>query len=66
MLCFNCNSLSFTYTKKKCARCQAETTTNLSVLCENCSNKDKVCAFCLKKVEPIRKRASGRCNCGGK
>lgn len=65
MLCYNCNSLSFLFTKKKCVKCQGEANTNLSVLCESCSSKNKVCAFCLKKIEPIRNK-SGKCNCGSK
>lgn len=67
MICHNCSSLSFMYTKKKCVRCTGETITNLSILCEACSLKDKICAVCLKKIVPQNKRVvTGKCNCGGK
>lgn len=51
MFCTNCSKLAFLYTKRSCIRCQAEILNNLSVLCEKCSESEKVCSVCLKKVQ---------------
>lgn len=51
MLCETCSKLSFQYTKKICIRCQAEVLNNISILCEQCSAKEKQCAACLKKIQ---------------
>lgn len=51
MLCPNCSKLSYQYTNKTCLRCQGSATTTISILCENCSARDKQCAACLKKVD---------------
>jgi len=48
-------------------RCQGAVFNNLSVLCEFCSNTEKLCAVCLKKVISQVERNKGRgCGCGGK
>lgn len=68
MLCQSCSNLLFTYTNRKCLRCQGNALTSISVLCETCSNKDKICAVCLKKTEnsTAKKISSGGCRCGKK
>jgi len=67
MLCPNCTKLAFLQTNKKCMRCQGAVFNNLSVLCEFCSNTEKLCAVCLKKVISQVERNKGRgCGCGGK
>lgn len=67
MLCPNCTKLAFLQTNKKCMRCQGGVFTNLSVLCEFCSNTEKLCSVCLKKVISQAERNKGRgCGCGGK
>lgn len=50
MFCINCSKLVLLYTKKTCIRCQRDIMNNLSVICEFCSNTDKVCSICLKKT----------------
>ena len=63
--------------KKPCHRCQKDVHINLSVICEDCSTKDKVCSACLRKTEDVAQRAklnpakgginpSGGCGCGKK
>lgn len=66
MICSSCSKLSFVYTTKKCVKCSGEAITTLSILCDTCAKKDKVCAVCLKKVDstPIRNKLGG-CRCGG-
>lgn len=67
MLCTNCVKLAFLNTKKSCIKCQGMVYTNISVFCDSCSNTEKQCAVCLKKVisEAVRALKRG-CNCGGK
>lgn len=63
MLCTNCVTLSFLYTKKNCIRCQNEVVTNLAVLCESCSNTEKLCSVCLKKTNNVLNKKQGGCGC---
>jgi hypothetical protein len=50
--------------------CKGAVYNNISVLCESCSNNNKCCAACLKKVysgleNPLYKNYMGGCkNCG--
>lgn len=64
MLCTNCSKLALLYTKKSCIKCQGDVLNNISVLCETCSNVDKVCAVCLKKVQTylVNKLKNGGCS----
>ena len=44
---------------KICIKCHGEVFNNLSVLCEACSNSEKICAICLKKTfGDLKKRPS--------
>lgn len=63
MLCPNCSKLVFLNTKRKCVRCQNEVLNNISVLCETCSNVDKICSVCLKKTNnpEMKKLSHGGC-----
>lgn len=66
MLCPNCSRLATQQTNKKCNRCQGAVYTNISVLCDQCSNSSQQCAVCLKKIIPLGSMAKKGCNCGGK
>ncbi len=68
MFCPSCSSLALLFTKKKCVRCHGEINNNLSIICDACSVKDKVCAICLKKTEIFSNKNNniGKCRCGGK
>lgn len=66
MLCPTCTKLAFQYTKKLCLRCQAPVTKSICALCELCSNSDKQCSACLKKLQnsSVKKHYYGGCgNC---
>lgn len=62
MFCSSCVKLSYLYTKKPCMKCKGDVLNNISVLCETCSNSNKTCSACLKKMETPR--PTGGCNCG--
>lgn len=65
MLCANCVKLAFVNTNKSCIKCHGTTFININVLCDFCSNTEKQCAVCLKKVISESARASKRgCRCG--
>lgn len=67
MLCDNCKKLSILSARKKCIRCQAEVSLNISALCEFCSATEKQCSACLKKVISTADRSKTRgCGCGKK
>jgi hypothetical protein len=67
MLCPNCMKLAMLHSNKICVRCQGQIINNISVLCETCSNKEKQCSVCLKKIIPQAIRNAGRgCGCGHK
>ena len=63
MFCPNCLKLAYLHTKKPCLKCQGEVLNTISVLCEFCSNTEKICAVCLKKVNnsATNKFAYGGC-----
>jgi transposase len=65
MFCSACLKLAKFVTRKKCIKCQAEVLNNISVLCEQCSNSQKICSVCLKKIvdqlKQLRHRGCGRC-----
>ena len=75
MFCANCSKLAMIPSAKKpCHRCQKDVTINLSVICEGCSFKDKVCTVCLRKIDDVAQQAkanlaknganpSGGCGC---
>lgn len=50
MFCPNCSKLSFQHTNKPCLRCQGSVLNTISAICEFCSNTERQCAACLKKV----------------
>lgn len=69
MFCSNCAKLAILHTKKICIKCQGEIFNNLSVLCETCSARDKVCAICVKKTQNLlaaKLATSGCVPCGRK
>lgn len=67
MLCSNCVKLAFVNTKKSCIKCHGTILTNISILCDFCSNTEKQCAVCLKRVISESERAVKRgCKCGKK
>lgn len=51
MMCITCSKLSYKVTNKKCIKCQGNVLNTLSVLCDLCSNRDKKCSACLKKID---------------
>lgn len=62
MICDRCLKLSNLFTKRNCKKCKAEIYSNIAVLCNNCSNIDKVCAICLKKIVNHNSlRTCGKC-----
>lgn len=63
MLCVNCSKLSYIYANKKCIRCNSNVNINIAVLCDACSNSDRLCAICLKKTN-LNKSQSKGCGCG--
>ncbi len=65
MMCIVCSKLAFLYTKKPCIRCKGDVIASISVICEMCSFKEKVCTVCLKKVQNPASQTGG-CGCGKK
>lgn len=63
MLCPTCIKLSFQNTIKKCMRCQGQIIKSIASLCDNCSNTEKQCSACLKKLQnsAIAKHYYGGC-----
>lgn len=66
MFCANCSKLSILYTNKKCSRCQSDVFNNISILCEPCSLRERVCSACLKKVNISTGTKKRGCGCGKK
>lgn len=64
MFCPNCSKLVLLHTKKPCIRCQGNVMNNLSVICEFCSNTDKVCSVCLKKMQNSQADRLKTAGCG--
>jgi hypothetical protein len=68
MFCVNCSKLALLMTRRLCIRCQSVVLNNLSILCEYCSNSEKVCSICLKKIKTVedsnKSRYRGCGNCG--
>lgn len=50
MLCTSCSKLSMMHVSRKCIKCQGQILNNISCICENCSNSEKLCSVCLKKI----------------
>jgi len=50
MLCLNCQKLNLVLSNKKCVRCNNVINNQLSHICNNCSDTEKICAICLKKI----------------
>lgn len=52
MLCVNCLKLgSVPSTVRKCCKCNEQIHNNISVICDGCSSKEKICSVCLKKTQ---------------
>ena len=66
MYCSNCSKLSILYAKKKCFKCQGDVFINISILCEPCSLREKICAACLKKNNVSNKVRNRGCKSCGK
>jgi hypothetical protein len=67
MICPNCLRLALLTANRKCMRCQGDVFNNLSVICDGCSDKDRQCSVCLKKiVPPANRNKSQGCGCGSK
>ncbi len=68
MLCEVCSKLASMPSNRICLRCKGIISNNLSVICDNCSNQERLCAMCLKKLYSISKinRPQSNCShCGG-
>lgn len=50
MFCITCSKLVILQSNKICLNCQGIVNNNISVLCEFCSNSEKICSVCLKRV----------------
>lgn len=68
MLCVNCSKLAMLVTKRICIKCKSVINNNIFILCDLCSNTEKVCSVCLKKIniESKQQRYRGCNKCGGK
>ena len=64
MLCINCSKLAFVSSPRNCLRCNGTILNNLSVVCDNCSNSERLCSVCLKKMISPAVRNRSRSNCG--
>ncbi len=59
MTCSNCSKLSFMTANKECKKCKLAVHNNISIICDDCSQKQKMCSVCLKKIPAISKREYG-------
>ena len=50
MFCPECNKLAIIKAKRVCVRCKGEITNNISCICDKCSNEQRICSACLKKL----------------
>lgn len=68
MMCPTCSKLAYQVTNKKCIKCQGAVFNTLSVLCDLCSNTNKNCSVCLKKVDnsAVKKHYYAGCKACGK
>lgn len=64
MFCSTCSKLALLVTQRVCIRCNAAVFNNLSVLCEQCSNTNKICSICLKKIQNPKPKYQGCGHCG--
>ena len=54
MICDSCKKLNVLISnKRKCVKCQSGLNDNLSVLCSNCSDREHVCAICIKSIKGV-------------
>jgi len=63
MLCLTCSKLSVLSSKRICLRCKGGIYNNMSVVCDNCSNKEQLCSICLKKIFNSNNRIRPKSNC---
>lgn len=67
MICSSCSKLSSIATKKQCKKCKTDIYSNIAVICNSCSDKNNICAYCLKKLLSDSKlRPKGCFSCGNK
>lgn len=51
MFCPSCSKLASMPAHKTCVKCQGIIANNISCICDQCSNDQKVCSVCLKKID---------------
>jgi len=66
MFCASCMKLNRMTAERICLRCRSRVFYNISVICQNCATKERICSACLKKVNPVNPNPSRGCGCGGK
>lgn len=66
MLCEHCKKLSIIQVNKKCYKCSNYVGMNISNICDICSNINKICSACLKKISNDRKSLSNCKKCGNR
>jgi hypothetical protein len=64
MYCAECSKLLVLTSKKKCTRCNSCVYKNISVICEQCSDKTKQCSACLKTLISLKSKKSICKQCG--
>lgn len=67
MLCVNCSKLSILPASRECRSCKSKLFTNMQIICDNCSDKNKTCSICMKKMQNsigLKLKFSGCGNCG--
>lgn len=52
MICQSCINLLFKEKQKTCIKCSKQINIEILKLCDTCSNKENLCAVCLKKILP--------------
>ena len=63
MLCNSCSKLALMPASRTCVRCKGIIFNNISVVCDNCSNLEKLCSICLKKMYDSGSKQRPRSNC---
>jgi len=66
MLCNSCEKLALLPSIKQCMRCKGNISKNLQIICDNCSDSEKLCSVCLKKKAPAIETKKGCQSCGKK
>jgi hypothetical protein len=50
MFCISCAKLANRSDNRICIRCNRTININISCICDGCSNEQKLCSVCLKKI----------------